>query len=80
MELPVEEVDFEQHMRDKACFWNCFEVIIGHDFAVFEFDTDAVRDVAVAGLEMYTDTYNYRFFVGDRQRIAILKGKTNEKK
>jgi hypothetical protein len=74
MELPVEEVDFEAHMREKARMWKPFTLIIGEDFAVFEFDNDQQRKVAIGGLAHYAASYGYTFSKGPRQQLSIVKG------
>ena len=74
MELPVQEVDFEQHMREKAQMWRPYTLIIGKDFAVFEFDTERERKVAAAGLAHYAESYGYKFTRGPREQLSIVKG------
>ena len=73
MELPVEEVDFEQHMREKSRMWRPFTVVIGKDFAVFEFDSDRERKVASGGLAHYAESYGYKWSEGPRQQLSIVK-------
>ena len=74
MELPVQQVDFEQHMREKARMWKPFTLIIGEDFAVFEFDNVKERSTVVAGLAHYASSYGYDYSMGDREQLVIVKG------
>jgi len=73
------QVDFEQHMREEAAQLNPFEVIIGEDFAVFEFDTDIALGVAQREVAQVVKRFDYKLYIGDGQRFAIVKGKVNDK-
>jgi hypothetical protein len=68
-------VDFEAHMKEKADMWDAYQVHIGEDFAVFEFDNDEERDSVRKTLMHYEACYGYTSYSGNRQRFAIVKGK-----
>jgi hypothetical protein len=74
MQLPIQEVDFERHMREKARMWRPFTLFIGKDFAVFEFDNKDLRKVAIGGLTHYAASYGYTFSEGPREQLSIVKG------
>ena len=74
MNLPVEQVEFKQHMREKARMWKPFTLTMGDDMAVFEFDSDRERDVAVGGLAHYAPSYGYTYSCGPSQQLSIRKG------
>jgi hypothetical protein len=68
------EVDFVEHMKEKARIWGAYQVDIGKDFAVFEFDTPSQRDIVSKTLVHYEGCYGYKSHKGDRERFAIVKG------
>jgi hypothetical protein len=68
------EVDFTEHMKEKALMWGAYQVDIGKDFAVFEFDTPEERDIVRKSLIHYEGCYGYKSYQGPRERLAIVKG------
>jgi hypothetical protein len=68
------EVDFMEHMKEKALLWGAYQVDIAKNFAVFEFDTPEQRDTVRKTLIHYEKCYGYTSHVGDRERFAIVKG------
>ena len=69
------KVDFVQHMKDKAEMWGVYQVRIGKDFAVFEFDTKEIRNEKLSSLQHYEKIYGYTSYTGPREQIAVVKGK-----
>jgi hypothetical protein len=66
--------DFHAHMREKARMWEPYQVILGKDFAVFEFDNEAGRDVVHKNLKHYEASYGYTSYVGGCDQLVIVKG------
>ena len=68
-------VDFREHMKEKAAMWGAFQVHIGENFAVFEFDKADERDIVLKSLSHYEGVYNYKSYSGPREQLAVVEGK-----
>lgn len=68
----IEKPSFREHMLEKAKLWGPFQLILGKDFAVFEFDTVNARDIVRKVLLHYEKTYGYRSAVGHREQMVII--------
>jgi hypothetical protein len=68
----IPKPDFHAHMREKARTWDVYMVILGKDYAVFEFDTREGRDVVYNNLKHYESNYGYESYKGGQEQMVIV--------
>jgi hypothetical protein len=70
--LNMKSDEFEKHMLTKCENWIPSELCLGHDFAVFIFDTSVDRDNAFNMTELMTKYHNYHVEKDTTFRIVVV--------
>lgn len=68
----MDKEQFVKHMQDKADYWKTYDVVIGEDFAVFDFNYKYQAKDAWKNLEHYATYYGYNCAYSGNDKIVII--------
>jgi hypothetical protein len=69
----IQKPNFHAHMKEKARMWKPYLVILGKDFAMFEFHNERERDVCFNNVSNYLGSYDYEAYTGGREQLVIVQ-------